>query len=173
MNGKPLIQDFASSKVARAWSENGKQIMCAYCGRAKFHSPQPHKCRGGFRKRHLRWALVFNQKKGLEMSDDINNGGTTDYYCVPGPNPILLESLIIQYANEERTLSDVIDQIYKLFPQTLNDLIEFKGMKPWQHEVMKATYALNERAQKNGGSELREINKILYYANRGKALASR
>ena len=60
-----------------------------------------------------------------------------------------------------------INVIFELFPKTLNDIIEHKHMQPWQHEVMKACYALDERAEKNGGSKIREINKIIYYAQRG------
>ncbi len=76
----------------------------------------------------------------MNPSDTKNNGGSTDYYALP-PDAT-----------------------------TLNDLIESQGMQPWQHEVFKAVYALEARAKKNGGSRLREINKILYYAERGKAL---
>lgn len=79
----------------------------------------------------------------LAISKGKNNGGETDYYALP-------EGC-----------------------KTLNDLIEYKSMQPWQHEVIKAVYALDERAKKNGGSRIREINKIIYYANRGLAMEKR
>jgi hypothetical protein len=100
------------------------------------------------------------------------NGGKTRYYDLPKPDLNLLEKLLKQYIISDDPDTDetfmLVMEICKLVPQTLNDLIEFKEMKPWQHEVMKACYAINERAKKNGGSELREINKIIYYAQRRK-----
>lgn len=74
-----------------------------------------------------------------------NNGGKTSYYDTPNGN------------------------------QTLNDLIEYKKMKPWQHEVFKACYALEERGQKINPENplegmLREINKMEYYIERGRNL---
>ncbi len=32
---------------------------CLLCGRDKFTSKSPHKCRGGFRKRGLKWGLLY------------------------------------------------------------------------------------------------------------------
>jgi len=66
----------------------------------------------------------------------INNGGKTSYYDLP------------------------------INPTTLDDLIEFKKMPFWQGNIFKATYALTERALRGGGSEIRELNKIIYYAER-------
>jgi hypothetical protein len=102
-----------------------------------------------------------------------NNGGKTGYYDLPLPDREVIEYLIRAdlKLSAETNLERVANKIIALLPQTLNDLIEFKQMQPWQHEVFKATYALNERALKNpkkGSSKLREVNKILYYANRGK-----
>lgn len=68
-----------------------------------------------------------------------NNGGKTDCYNIP----------------EEA--------------RTLNDLIEYKDMRFWRGEVFKAVYALDERAKRAGNetsSEVRELNKILYYVQR-------
>lgn len=68
-----------------------------------------------------------------------NNGGKTDYYNIP-----------------EKA-------------STLNDLIEYKDMRFWRGEVFKAIYALDERAERAGNetsSEVRELNKILYYVQR-------
>lgn len=59
-----------------------------------------------------------------------------------------------------------------MFPSTLNDLIEYKDMKPFQHEMFKATYALHKRAEKGNASIERELNKIQYYLDRGKDLNS-
>ena len=98
------------------------------------------------------WKVDAACKWDLDNKTDIpepedstkNNGGTTSYYDVPEG------------------------------AKTLNDLIEHKRMLPWQHEVMKACYALRERAAKatdGSSSEIREINKIIYYANRGLELA--
>jgi hypothetical protein len=103
-------------------------------------------------------------------NDNKNNGGKTDYYNLPLPNKFLLKDILILYNNKEISCDDTINLIIEACPQTLNDLIEFKEMLPWQHEVFKACYALNERAKKNGGSALREINKIIYYALRGRKL---
>lgn len=69
-----------------------------------------------------------------------NNGGTTSYYDTPTGNT------------------------------TLNDLIEHKQMQFWQGEIMKAIYGLDGRIDKNGGSETRELNKIVYYVNRRLAM---
>lgn len=50
---------------------------------------------------------------------------------------------------------------------TLDDLIEHKNMKFWQGNIIKAIYALQERSTRNESSnEERELNKIIYYANR-------
>jgi len=67
-----------------------------------------------------------------------NNGGATDYYATPKNNV------------------------------TLNDLIEYKQMEFWRGEIFKASYAIEGRVEKNTEkcpilSELREVNKILYY----------
>lgn len=71
------------------------------------------------------------------MTDNAeNNGGKTGYYDVP-PGA-----------------------------ETLNDLIEHKNMPFWRGEILKAAYGLEGRTEKNGGSEVRELNKIIYYANR-------
>lgn len=102
-----------------------------------------------------------------------NNGGKTSYYDLPKPNSQKVRVILEEYRDGLIDISLAVTTIYELFPQTLNDIIEAKDMKPWQHEIMKATYALNERALKNpkkGSSKLREINKILYYAERGKKL---
>jgi len=94
-----------------------------------------------------------------------NNGGKTNYYDLPLPDRDKLRTILI---TSSLSVEQAIDEILKLCPQTLNDLIEYKQMKPWQHEVMKANYAINERAKKGEfASEEREINKIIYYANRG------
>jgi len=84
---------------------------------------------------------------GSDAPADRNNGGVTDYYALP-------------FKPSED------------FPEpTLNDLIEHKGMKFWRGEVFKATYGIEGRVEKNKEehplkAELREVYKILYYANR-------
>jgi len=35
------------------------KYTCGLCGRNTFDKPSPHKCRGGFRKRGLRWSLNY------------------------------------------------------------------------------------------------------------------
>jgi hypothetical protein len=97
---------------------------------------------------------------------DKNNGGSTDYYAIPSPELSEITKLLNTWNGKD--FIDLAEAIRALFPQTLNDLIEAKDMKPWQHEVMKATYAFDARVTKPGGSELRELNKILYYTNRRK-----
>ena len=75
-----------------------------------------------------------------------NNGGSTSYYDIPEG------------------------------AKTLNDLIEHKDMRFWQGECMKAIYALTDRAARatdGSSSEERELNKIIYYANRGLAQLGR
>lgn len=105
-----------------------------------------------------------------------NNGGKTGYYDLPLPDREKLRELLLDFHNGQGLDSDIsscIEDIIALCPQTLNDIIEAKNMKPWQHEIFKATYALNERALKNpkkGSSKMREINKIRYYAERGAKL---
>jgi hypothetical protein len=64
----------------------------------------------------------------------------------------------------------VADKILALCPQTLNDLIEHKQMPFWRGETFKALYALQERAKRTKNSfssTIRELNKVIYYANRG------
>jgi len=68
-----------------------------------------------------------------------NNGGSTDYYDIP----------------KDAT--------------TLSDLIEHKKMEHGIGEMFKATYALKERAERTNdanSSEIRELNKIIWFANR-------
>lgn len=101
------------------------------------------------------------------MDNIKNNGGKTDYYDLPQPD---VDEIVNILNIDEISINDMANLIVELFPQTLNDLIEYKKMQPWQHEVMKACYALNERSERDGGSALREINKILYYALRGRNL---
>lgn len=102
-----------------------------------------------------------------------NNGGKTNYYNLPRANREELRKILeglteVPVYNFEKYIEEAIDKIYELFPDTLNDLIEHKDMKPWQHEVFKACYALEDRAKKGEfASEEREINKIIYYAKRG------
>lgn len=96
-----------------------------------------------------------------------NNGGKTGYYDLPQIKDEDLINILKPLEEGMHSSSYVIHQLRLLFPNTLNDLIEFKNMAPWQHEVFKACYALNERALKGGASKEREINKIIYYANRG------
>jgi hypothetical protein len=68
-----------------------------------------------------------------------NNGGSTDYYDLPPK------------------------------ATTLSDLIEHKKMEHGIGEMFKATYALKERAERTSdanSSEIRELNKIIWFANR-------
>jgi DNA replicative helicase MCM subunit Mcm2 (Cdc46/Mcm family) len=58
------IDGAVTSCQARKWSLQNKAIECAYCGRKRFSTPQPHNCNsGGLRKRRLRWFLL-NVAKG-------------------------------------------------------------------------------------------------------------
>ena len=105
-----------------------------------------------------------------------NNGGKTGYYDLPRPSKEYLMSYLESVLPEYKTalILDVIaTNILEFFPETLNDLIEHQNMKPWQHEVFKACYALDARAEKNGGSIIREINKMAYYTDRGLKLAEK
>lgn len=68
---------------------------------------------------------------------ELNNGGKTNYYDLP------------------------LDAI------TLDDLIEYKQMSFWRGNIFKTVYALDERANRDSkANEERELNKIIYYANR-------
>ena len=113
------------------------------------------------------------------MLNDLNNGGKTNYYDTPRADKEtlrkLLENLIdVPLYSIDETIEKTIEELYTLFPQTLNDVIEYKDMKPWQHEVFKACYALEDRAKKGEfASEEREINKIIYYAKRGLRLTNK
>lgn len=52
--------------------------------------------------------------------------------------------------------------------KTLDDLIEYKNMPFWLGTIFKVCYAFNERSTRNSSSTVRrEINKILYYSDRG------
>jgi hypothetical protein len=110
---------------------------------------------------------MMDAKIGETVVTPINNGGTTGYYDLPLPDRSKVEEIVLKLQRDQANYDSITNEILELCPQTLNDLIEFKNMQPWMHEVFKACYALNERATKNGGSRIREINKILYYANRG------
>ena len=104
-----------------------------------------------------------------------NNGGKTNYYDLPLPDPTKLMEILVKLETKEISKLDAINLILELCPRTLNDLIEYKNMLPFQHEIFKATYALEERADKISkkdiaAGKLREINKIIYYAIRGKNL---
>jgi hypothetical protein len=101
----------------------------------------------------------------------INNGGTTSYYDLPLPSEEVIIYTISKYIKQS-TPEECIEcakELLTLFPQTLNDLIEFKNMPFWEGEILKAIYALHQRASKDikGGGILRELNKIIYYAGRG------
>ena len=106
-----------------------------------------------------------------------NNGGKTGYYDLPLPDKKQLEELLTSYLKDIPSarihIKSMVLQIQELCPQTLNDLIEYKEMEPWQHECFKANYALKARAEKNGGSIIREINKMAYYTDRGLKLAEK
>lgn len=96
--------------------------------------------------------------------DPSNNGGATDYYDLPRPTLTEISELLRNWNGKD--FISLASDIRDLFPQTLNDIIEFKVMKPWQHEVMKACYAIDGRVAKPGGSEMRELNKMTYYIER-------
>jgi hypothetical protein len=93
-----------------------------------------------------------------------NNGGKTNYYDLPGPSVELIEDVI--RLNDHLPCELLAKEIHALFPNTINDLIEHKDMRFWRGEIFKASYGLDGRIEKNGGSELRELNKMVYYVNR-------
>jgi hypothetical protein len=105
-----------------------------------------------------------------------NNGGKTGYYDLPLPDRDKLIDILNWVSKTNWVeVSVAADRILALCPQTLNDLIEYKNMEPWRHEVMKACYALDERAVKasdGSSSAIREINKMEYYIQRGKQVLS-
>ncbi len=112
-------------------------------------------------------------KEGEEMNESRNNGGSTGYYDLLKPKEVDIFLILEAVSLHKLPITEAIEEIYTLFPKTLNDLIEHKNMQPWQHEVFKACYALDERAAKatdGSSSRLREINKMEYYIGRGKDL---
>lgn len=118
-------------------------------------------------------AWVNENARKYDDQKPENNGGKTEYYDLPLPEISGLTSILFAHKGGNIDIDVAVESILALFPTTLNDLIEYKNMKPWQHEVFKATYALEDRAKKNpeaGSSITREINKIIYYAERGKNL---
>ena len=85
------------------------------------------------------WKVDSSGSWVIDKDTAQNNGGRTNYYDIPEG------------------------------AKTLNDLIEHKDMRFWQGECMKAIYALTDRAARardGSSSEERELNKIIYYANR-------
>lgn len=34
------------------------KLKCLLCGRDNFTHPSPHKCKGGFRKRKIKWGIL-------------------------------------------------------------------------------------------------------------------
>lgn len=110
-----------------------------------------------------------NTIKDLENSkNSINNGGNTDYYALPRPRLVDIEELVKLAVSRDISAENVAEAIDSLLPSTLNDLIEYKNMLFWRGEIFKALYALEERAVRssNNASRLRELNKIVYYAQR-------
>lgn len=104
------------------------------------------------------------------MDNIKNNGGKTDYYDLPQPEIIEIIPILNQYANSEVTFQDAANLIIELFPQTLNDLIEYKDMRFWTGEAFKTLYALHERSMRScddNSSIERELNKVIYYCVRG------
>lgn len=97
-----------------------------------------------------------------------NDGGKTGYYDLPTPSAEAIGEVLqnVGLVLCPELLEILCDKIKALCPQTLNDLIEFKKMEPWQHEVFKACYAIDGRAEVKGSPRLRDIRKIKYYAER-------
>ncbi len=92
----------------------------------------------------------------------VNNGGKTDYYNLPKPSRQQLISVLETYFGDTfETLDclqdDLLDDVISLFPDTLNDLIEYKDMRFWRGEILKACYGLEGRMEKNKVPEQAEI----------------
>ena len=51
-----------------------RTVRCVYCGR-EFIEPIPHKCKGGYRKRNLRWINIMkeNKRKQFSVGEFISN----------------------------------------------------------------------------------------------------
>jgi hypothetical protein len=82
-----------------------------------------------------------------------------------------LKNLVEPYRVEKKVIMSAENNggktIYYDVPEgaeTLNDLIEHKDMPFWRGEIFKAAYRING---KDNTTEERELNKIIYYANRG------
>ena len=152
-----------------------------------------HKCTGTVHNTDLSHYYILNsiptklelnaeqsmcsKEEKITKSDVINNGGKTNYYDLPTITDRDLVQLICVKIKEVTPTECriLVDSIRELLPTTLNDLIEYKDMYPFQHEIFKACYALQERANKDikGGSILRELNKMKYYIERGIDLAKK
>lgn len=102
-------------------------------------------------------------------SDAKNNGGKTSYYDIPRPTRNELLDLL---NDTEISNLDKVDLIMDAFPDTLNDLVVYKRMCPRLHEIFKAAYAMDERANRGvAGGAIREWNKIIHYATLGRDIA--
>lgn len=116
--------------------------------------------------------LCENSTEKLSENLMKNNGGDTDYYRLPGikAKPVLMDFLRNDINLDSSDIVDLFDILNNhCIPKTLNDLIEYKNMPFWRGEIMKAIYGLEGRMQKNKDSsqaEIRELHKIIYYANR-------
>jgi hypothetical protein len=107
-------------------------------------------------------------------SGSANNGGKTGYYDLPRPDSRKVRAILEDFGKGMLGISEAATAVYEAFPQTLNDLIEFKGMLFWRGDAFKALYAIEERAAKGGASsEERELNKVIYYCNRRLAMLRR
>ena len=115
--------------------------------------------------------LSENSTKIVEKFEEKseNNGGKTGYYDLPLPDRDKIQEILIELSDEEINLLSALYKIINLCPDTLNCLIEAKNMPFWRGEILKAAYGLEGRMEKNKdpqNAEIRELNKIIYYANR-------
>ncbi len=90
----------------------------------------------------------------------------------PMPKPIHLTDLGLRAAAAPVTSDGGSTSYYELPPHAteLNDLIEHKGMSFALGNIFKACYRFGE---KDAASRMYDLNKIIYFAQRLKALETR
>jgi len=86
-----------------------KHYKCLLCGRSKFTQKSPHRCIGGYRKQHLVWKEITEnkcirinnqtgmEKKEIKFSDDENEitvDGKVKYRKVEEPKELTLEDCV-------------------------------------------------------------------------------
>lgn len=80
-------------------------VRCSYCGR-EFSKPVAHKCRGGFRKHHLKWIKIMAYKPA--SCDQICQGceKNASGWCVWKDTPVIPSAVDELVAKESLNILD-------------------------------------------------------------------